>query len=131
MRSDRAAEAAPVIEEALRIARASDGERSRLAVALRAATAEAWASTGRADATDPLLDEALAIALADFASDPILIGTVYRVRAKAGIEQRRPDRAREDLARSAEHFSVAGKPGEPYLRRLEPMRHELEAAVAD
>ena len=131
MRSDRAAEAAPVIEEALRIARASDGERSRLAVALRAATAEAWASTGRADATDPLLDEALAIALADFASDPILIGTVYRVRAKARIEQRRPDRAREDLARSAEHFSVAGKPGEPYLRRLEPMRHELEAAVAD
>ncbi|HMN35859.1 MAG TPA: tetratricopeptide repeat protein [Chiayiivirga sp.] len=128
MRTGQVAEAAPVIEEALRIARASDGERSRLAVALRAATAEAWAVTGRLDEAEPLVEEALDVAQADFIADPVLLGTAYRVRAKLRLEQLRHDEARADLEQAARYFGAAGKAGEPYLRRLEALQGELEGA---
>ncbi len=128
MRTGQVAEAAPVIEEALRIARASDGERSRLAVALRAATAEAWAVTGRLDEAEPLVEEALDVARADFIADPVLLGTAYRVRAKLRLEQLRHDEARADLEQAARYFGAAGKAGEPYLRRLEALQGELEGA---
>lgn len=125
MRSGQAHEAAPVMEEALRIARASAGERSRLAVALRGATAEAWASTGRVEAAAPLVEDALEIARTDFATDPLLIGTAHRVRAKVRIEQRLIAQAHEDLDQASAYFRAAGTVGEPYLQRVQALRQTL------
>lgn len=129
LRSGKVDEAAPVFEAALAVARGSDGERGRLSVALRAATAEAWAMTGRAAAAETLVEDALVIALDAFAADPLLIGTAYRVRARVRLELRRGAEARSDLDRAAEHFGAAGKAGEPYLLRVDALRDELDGSV--
>jgi tetratricopeptide (TPR) repeat protein len=126
MRSNQTNEAVPVIEEALRVARASEGERSRLALALRSATAEVWAIAGRQDDAELLIEEALDIAQVEFVADPVLLGTVYRVRARVRLEQGRQAEARMDIEQATEYFSAAGKAGEPYLRRLEVLQRELE-----
>lgn len=82
--------------------------------------------TGRADAAEPVVDESLAIAVADFPAAPILIGSAPRMRSKVRLEQGRHAEVRADLAQAAEHFGSAGKAGEAYLHRLEPLQRELD-----
>jgi serine/threonine-protein kinase len=119
-------EAVPLIEQALRIARAQNGERSPLAVTVRTSLAEVYVVAGRASEAEPVAQAAVDIAEADYANNKMLLGGACRARARVRLAQGRIADARADIERAVTLFGALGKGGEGYLRLMEPLRRDIE-----
>jgi len=125
-RLDRHAEAVPVLEESLRIALQQSGERSPLAITVRASLAETYIEAGRLGEAEPLAQTALDIAQSDYADNTLMQGSVHRARARLRYAQGRVDEARADLREAVSAFGAVGNGGMGYLRQLEPLRKQIE-----
>jgi non-specific serine/threonine protein kinase/serine/threonine-protein kinase len=126
VRSGRAAEALPLLEEALELAREFTGPRSpiTLTVMLSVAEARVMSADARAAAS---LREAMAAIAAQLGEDHVLYARAEQVLARLQLREGRRAQAKVTIDRSERRLVALGKAGAPHLAEIQKLRKELEA----
>jgi non-specific serine/threonine protein kinase/serine/threonine-protein kinase len=127
VRSGRAADAKPMLEDSLAMAREFTGPKSALTVTIMLSVAEARVVTG-----DPKSEESLREGLAAVASlyneQHVLYARGEQVLARQRMKQGRFTEARQAIDSSERKLKALGGPAAPYLAEIQRLRQELAAA---
>ena len=126
VRSGRAAEALPLLEEALELAREFTGPRSPITLTIMLSVAEARVMSANARAAASLR-EAMAAIAAQLGEDHVLYARAEQVLARLQLREGRRAQAKVTIDRSERRLVALGKAGAPHLAEIQKLRKELEA----
>ncbi len=129
IRQGQVEQAATLLESALRMATAQDGEQGRSTLLPRVNLAEALATLGRLDEARPLAEAAVAIGTGSYGENSLYTALGHRARAHVRLAEHDYNGARDDLDRAQVAFSTMGAGGQDYLRSLEPLRARLPTSA--
>ncbi|MEO6076894.1 MAG: serine/threonine-protein kinase [Dokdonella sp.] len=125
-RQDRAAEAIPILKEALQIAVDTAGEDGQTAFAPRRNLSDAYVAVGRISDAEPLAERSVLIGRDRLGADSIFAGAGYATLARLRAAQGRNGEARAALDRAAAIFTKLGDTGSPHLKTLAELRAKLD-----
>ncbi len=127
-RQGKAAEAIPILQEALIIAVDKADEESQTAFAPRRNLADAYVAAGRIGEAEPLAEKSIVIGRDHLGEGSVFAGAAYASLARVRVAQGRKSEARTALDRATEIFTALGEPGTAQLKKLEPLRAALNGS---
>jgi non-specific serine/threonine protein kinase/serine/threonine-protein kinase len=127
VRSGRAADAKPMLEDSLGMAREFTGPKSALTVTIMLSVAEAQVATADEKA-EGSLQEALKAVASLYDEKHVLYARGEQVLARQRLKQGRLTEARQAIDSSERKLNALGAPAAPYLAEIQRLRQDLAAA---
>jgi len=127
VRSGRAADAKPMLEDSLAMAREFTGPKSALTVTIMLSVAEVQVVTADAEA-EKSLQEALEAVASLYDEKHVLYARGEQVLARQRLRQGRLADAKQAIDSSERKLMALGAPAAPYLAEIQKLRQELATA---
>lgn len=125
VRSGRAQQARPLLEDALLMAQEFAGERSLVTLTIMLSVAEVQLATSSPREAESMLHSALQGIAAQFDSNHVLYARGLQLEARLRMEQHRLAEARRAIDESERKLKALGVAGAPYLPEIEVLRAKL------
>ena len=129
VRSGRAAEALPLLDDALAMAREFGGERSPLTLTVMLSVAEVRIATGDGAGAETALQAALAAIAAQFDAGHVLYARGEQLLARLRLDQGRRAEAARSIDAAERKLQALGPAGAAYLPEIATLRARLDGGT--
>ena len=125
VRTGRANEAQPLLEDALVMAREFAGERTPLTMTIMLGVAEVRLANGELDSAETMLQSAFKLMGEQLGNGHALFARGEQLLARLRLAQHRPAEARIAIDSAERKLKALGAAGAPYLPEIEVLRKQL------